>query len=400
MAENIRIDLRDKRLRPSGRISISAGTTSRKLANARKASLRKILERGDVDVLEAVRRGQLHVSEIDDAVRRGDYDGLKKLASTPRVTVREAVAIAEKEVASNREPGTLGMYKTFGRILIARFEPNGVPRQLGSITTDEIKDFLHAVQAGGGEWRPATKRQALVVYRRMWKLAGLALDAWTGIELPRVRATRVVFLQPAEWNQLIAANHHLPVAGLLAMACLAGLRIGEISHLRPGIDVDLERRVIRIQPRKSPIPWKPKTDRSVRDVPMGDELVPVLRFHAEHYAGEKYFMRVAGKDQPVHIDVLGNWTEAAMKRAGLLYGREKGYTTHTLRHTFASWLAQRDVQLLKIAALLGDTPEIVASTYAHLTPRDLDRAVGIVDLVVREAKDEASYTETATGENV
>ncbi len=47
----------------------------------------------------------------------------------------------------------------------------------------------------------------------------------------------------------------------------------------------------------------------------------------------------------------------------------------TLRHTFASWLAQKDIQLLKIAKLMGDTVAIVESTYAHLLPTDLRGAV-------------------------
>lgn len=400
MAENIRIDLRDKRLRPSGRISVSSGTTNAKLAKARKASLLKVLERGDVEVIEALRSGQLHVSEIDRAVRDGDYDGLRKLAATPRVTVKEAVAIAQKEVATNREPRTQESYADFGRILTARFEPNGTPRQLATITTEEIKDFLHGVQARGEKWQEGTKRQAFQICRRIWKLAGVATDAWDEIELLPARTTRHVFLQPEEWNAVIAANDRLPVASVLGLGCLAGLRIGEISHLRSGVDVDLEKRVIRVQPRKAPIPWKTKTERSVRDVPINEELYGLLRFHADNYAGARYFVRIAGRDEPVSEDVLGRrWIRSAMKRGGLVYGRNaNGYTAHTLRHTFASWLAQRDVQLLKIAALLGDTPETVARVYAHLTPRDLDRAVSVVDSVVRDARREATATKTATGE--
>jgi integrase len=53
----------------------------------------------------------------------------------------------------------------------------------------------------------------------------------------------------------------------------------------------------------------------------------------------------------------------------------EGVTVHTTRHTLATWLCQDDVQLTKIAALLGDTVETVALHYAHHLPTDLERAV-------------------------
>ena len=64
----------------------------------------------------------------------------------------------------------------------------------------------------------------------------------------------------------------------------------------------------------------------------------------------------------------------------LLYGRDRGdgATFHTLRHTFASWLVQKDVQLMKVAKLMGDNTEVVEKTYAHLMPKDLRRAVNLL----------------------
>jgi integrase len=55
-----------------------------------------------------------------------------------------------------------------------------------------------------------------------------------------------------------------------------------------------------------------------------------------------------------------------------------------MRHTFVSWMVQRDVSPLKVAELIGDTAEQVMKTYGHLAPRDLSRAVSIIDDVARE----------------
>lgn len=361
-----------------GRLNISADTSVKRVRDARKASLWKLIERGSFDVVEAVRERRIHVSEVDRAVRDGKYDDVARLARQKAGPMQEAVTRAIDQLAESREAGTTKVYWVCGNALIEYFTPE---RAMDEVTPDELREFLHSPKAKGKAWTSNTKRNYAPYCRKIWEVAGANPALWNEIDLPRFRKTRIVFLQPKEWRTLIERNEKHPSAALLAIACLAGLRIGEISHLRTGVDVDMERGVVRVQPRAGAFPWRPKTDRSVRDVPMAKALVPVLEYHLQHFAGDRYLLRLPGRDVPMSIHTLGDWTEAGMKRAGLKYGRDDGYTTHTLRHTFASWLAQRDVQLLKIALLMGDTPEMVARTYAHLTPRDLGRAVGIIDEV-------------------
>lgn len=372
------IDIQHAQLK-GGRMNISADTTVKRVRDARKASLHKLIERGNFEVVEAVREGRIHITEVDRAVRDGKYDDLTRRAKQKAGPVAAAVDSAIKKLAESREPGTTKVYRVCGNALAAHFGD----RVMDTITTDELADFMHAAKLRGKAWSSNSKRNYSVYCRKIWETAGADPALWDEIEMPKHRKTRVVFLKPQEWRTFASENNRLPVAAIGAIGCLAGLRIGEISQLRTNVDVDFDRRVIRVQPRAG---WKPKTDRSVRDVPMAEELEPILRYHAANFAGAKYFIRRPGMDQPVDIRVLGDWVTIGLKRAGLPTGRNNdGYTTHTFRHTFASWLAQRDVQLLKIAALLGDTPEMVAKTYAHLTPRDLDRAVMIIDDVARNA---------------
>ena len=58
-------------------------------------------------------------------------------------------------------------------------------------------------------------------------------------------------------------------------------------------------------------------------------------------------------------------------------GRKNG--NHVTRHTFASQLLSKGLSLAKVAALLGDTQEIVVSTYSHFMPGDDDRAREIMN---------------------
>ena len=70
--------------------------------------------------------------------------------------------------------------------------------------------------------------------------------------------------------------------------------------------------------------------------------------------------------------------------AELVTGRTdpKGVVFHTLRHTFASWLVMRGVDLYTVAQLLGNSLRMVELCYSHLSPdfrqRAVDRLAGAV----------------------
>jgi site-specific recombinase XerD len=51
---------------------------------------------------------------------------------------------------------------------------------------------------------------------------------------------------------------------------------------------------------------------------------------------------------------------------------------HILRHTAASWAVQAGAPLGHVAAMLGTTEAIIASTYGHLSPRAMRDVVEII----------------------
>src|SRR5262249_5118275 len=65
--------------------------------------------------------------------------------------------------------------------------------------------------------------------------------------------------------------------------------------------------------------------------------------------------------------------EAAVKRAKI-----RDFHFHDLRHTFASWLVQRDVPIVKAKELLGHSALAMPMRYAHLAPGHLRDAVSVL----------------------
>ena len=106
----------------------------------------------------------------------------------------------------------------------------------------------------------------------------------------------------------------------------------------------------------------------------------------ERWAGEETFFTNPNSWEPWSYSTFCTRMERDVEALGLRYGAwtgtgkarkliPDGLTPHSLRHTLASWLAQEDVQLMKIAAILGDTEETVRQHYAHLLSCDLDHAI-------------------------
>ena len=65
----------------------------------------------------------------------------------------------------------------------------------------------------------------------------------------------------------------------------------------------------------------------------------------------------------------------AVRKAGL---EQKGYSLHSLRHTFASWLVQDGVKLEVVGQLLGHSSINITMRYAHLAPSQAKSAVNLI----------------------
>jgi len=70
-------------------------------------------------------------------------------------------------------------------------------------------------------------------------------------------------------------------------------------------------------------------------------------------------------------DPHGAWTRV-VNASGL-----KGVTRHTLRHTRATWMAQKGVPLWEAAGFLGMTVKTLEKVYAHHSPDFQETAANI-----------------------
>lgn len=388
---------RRHKMLPSGRMVVSLLTADVEVAAQRAAALNTMAERGDWGAFERLRSGGLHVTEIARAVREGDYMSLRRV-SAAGVRLGDAI----ERFLARSDATASGRTAAHHRTVLMQLQAElGADFLMHELTTERAERFLHDVKPSkDGVWAPATQKVVRVMCGSLWSMMieqeaeaaeqanaipTVTRNPWRKARTKKTRQTRHAFLQPGEWHDLIT---HPQVAGrpraaLLAVGCLAGLRDAEARHLRPGIDVLLggPRPVIVVQDRDGEHAWETKTENSVREIPVKPALEEILREHIRRgFAGKRFLFHAWQRDRPLGAKTLETWTMEAFTAAGIKYGREgDALTNHSLRHTFASWMAAAGVPFHVIAELMGNTPAIVMATYAHLAPHDLDRAMDVIE---------------------
>ena len=402
------LEIRDKRVR-GGRLVLTPHTDSLPVWRRRYAALQRLLELGELAIIERLRdrKDPLHIADVQRAVESGKLDGIRAARTTEGEVVLSLGAECAKlleRVRATKSAGTLRQYRTITAMLLARFGADTLLRDIGS---DRIQTWLHEPKPGRygtnpQPWSRARQELAMAVVGRLFNVAirreaeyadrlgtapRISLNPKKNVELATERTRRVEFLQPHEWRALANSVQGRAAHAVVALGALAGLRIAEVAHLRTGIDVaglGTDNPVLHIQSRKGAYPWIPKSNRSVRDVPVGAELHAVLQQHvADGFSGERYFIRAPGTDQPISTQGLRQWTRLAFVEAGIRYGRRKdALTNHSLRHSFISWLVQADVSLLKIERLSGTSVAMIIEVYGHLMDTDLRKAIDTIDAAV------------------
>ncbi len=192
-----------------------------------------------------------------------------------------------------------------------------------------------------------------------------------GIKLPRHTKAEVEPFSSEEVGTLLRmANDWLRL--YLAVGFYTGLRTGEILGLMAS-DVDLQARVIHV--RRNITKGKittPKTEKSIRDVPILDDLVPYLRKMPKSMW---LFPAASGQNLSALPGFRQREWRKLLEGCGIAY--RKIYTT---RHTFiVSMLKHTDLSILEIAQIAGHTStQMIIQNYGQFIKGEhlkIDRSI-------------------------
>jgi integrase len=261
---------------------------------------------------------------------------------------------------TDRSLGTV-LNKYFGKML------------LRSVTSGDVQRYLDrcALEAvGKDEDGKAVTRRPATVNRRRTFLSGIFSEAERRSYVDR-NPVRAVSHLPEHNDQLrwLTGTEEERLLGyapewfkpIILAALHTGMRRGELLKLK-WADLDFDQRLVRASHTKN---------HKVRYIPMNQKLYALLE-SIDHFSGPKgpspYVF--TNPETGTRWKNVNGAIERTCEKAGF-----DDVTFHTLRHTFASRLAQAGVPLNNIRELLGHGDMKVTMRYAHLAPNNLREAV-------------------------
>ena len=168
------------------------------------------------------------------------------------------------------------------------------------------------------------------------------------------------------------------------IAYYTGLRKGEIHALRWS---NLDGNILSVKTsitqklKGGDVETLPKNKSSIREVQLPNSLLTVLKEHKKRQMdsvpnwNENGF--ICGYTRPLRDTAVENENKKYAREAGLKHIR-----IHDFRHSHASLLINANITPLEVAHRLGhSTVDQTLKTYAHLFPKESEKAVRVLDAI-------------------
>jgi integrase len=317
-----------------------------------------------------------HDSKIRADLARGEL-----VDQSNRTTVSQWCHAWSESRAGGLRPNTIHGYTLFLHRLDAA--PLG-SRPLVKVRPSEVQAWAQSLAADG--LAPGTLAKFTGLLRAAMRAAvtdgaRASNPVPTGRELALPRPGREPFVALTKEQVDSWAAHAAPrFQAMIITHAATGLRIGELLGLRTA-DVDFLRGTVSVNAQLSPDGRERvalKTSRSRRTVPLPAHANAALAAHLARFgAGERGLIFTVSSGAVCRPRVAWKYYRDAAAAAGL----PAHLGTHSLRHHYASVLLDRGESVFTVAAMCGNTPQMIMNVYGHLLDSPEDRVRAVMDAV-------------------
>jgi integrase len=187
------------------------------------------------------------------------------------------------------------------------------------------------------------------------------------LRLPQMKP---IYLTPEDFQTLLSVIPYDWYRDLVRFAVSTMMRVGEIVNLKWS-SIDLEQRLILVENTET---YRTKTRKS-RVVPM-NEWVYCFLIRKEK-KNEHVFTFPDGKS--LRVGYVSTRFTKYVRKAPI----DQKIHFHSLRHTGATWLVQKDVPIFTVQHILGHSSIATTQIYSHLGVEDMRRSIDqLTNLIV------------------
>jgi integrase/recombinase XerD len=266
------------------------------------------------------------------------------------------------------------MNSSFGSIILfLSFYGKSGKRDLAEITRSDLEAFIEHEQDRGMHISTVKTRLACIVaflhyLMEQDLIPGTSLKKRIRVKLPE---TLPRAMNPQDVKRLLSIIDHTRDRALFILLLRTGMRIGEALGFTMN-DVDLKDRKVHL--------FQGEKNDMGRVVYMSNDAVFCLKRWFRWRDPEKRFIFYGKGDASVSYSTARAHFAKYLEEAGLT---GKGYTVHTLRHTFASELLNAGMRLEVLQQLMGHQDIEMTRRYARLTDKtreeEYHRAMAVIE---------------------
>jgi len=285
---------------------------------------------------------------------------LKRLAGIDLPEKDRLDAYLRHVTRRNRRPNTLRSLYTSIVFFLGMIKDSGKMR-LEEITKGDLEAFIEREQDRGIEITTIRTRLANILsFLRHWMEEGIVSpDVFfrrIRLQMPE-RLPRA--MEPDDVQKLLSVIDHTRDRAMILVLLRTGMRIGELLGTKMN-DVHLKERTIEI--------YEGEKNRLGRVVYLSKDAICALEaWFRERVQWQEYAFYGHGKMRKrMCYSTARTRFMLYVQKAGLL---NKGYTVHTLRHTFATELLNAGMRLECLQVLLGHRGIEETRRYARLTDK-------------------------------
>ncbi len=295
--------------------------------------------------------GSLHERRCALVTRKTDWRGISK--------VRVPDEYFKTLVLKNYSKRTI---RTYG-VLFRYFMEYYADRDVNTLTDEEIRDYLLYL-VDKRKVSQSYQNQAINAIKFYYeKILGRKANTYY-LQRPKAEKKLPSVLSEQEVVLILKQIRNLKHQCIIYLIYSAGLRLNEVINLKVE-DVDSMRMVLYIRNGKG---------RKDRMSLLSERVLAVLRDYYRQYRPKVWLFE--GQDGEKYSD---RSVQEIFKTAKLRSGIRKQASVHTLRHSFATHLLERGIDLRYIQELLGHTNSKTTQIYTHITKKGMEKIKSPLD---------------------
>lgn len=298
------------------------------------------------------------------------------------IIVKESFAEYESFAENNLSPKSLLSIKCTNKSFMKFISPI---RPLHTITQHDLEKYIANIKKNAPKGYRVYVRTLRAMFNKLKEWNYISANPFDKIKLPRVQKVREDYLSADDVKLIVDKAENDLIKDVIVFAYNTGMRLGEIVHLE-WASVNLNKKIITVGSERFVTKSK-----KVRYIPMNDTVYTLLdtRYRMldrntppnppESSSGQapsrgefknKY---VFGKTSSMHYtsDFFSKKFKEALRKTEI----KTDYCFHSLRHGFASRLAQLGVPIITISKLLGHSNISTTMIYSQVNLDDLRQGI-------------------------